>query len=131
MPICCARFERHRGKMYSRRLYPYRGLQMNSRLYQPTYFRSWYILSRFKKSISSLVTKMYQLQDQKSRHKAFYFVNLKNKKILNLTYISHCRRKYFFRIISSSDESVILLPGKVCTENFLSLLLLLFSFYSK
>ena len=29
------------------------------------------------------------------------------------------QREYFFRIISSTDESIILLPAKVCTEKLL------------
>ena len=58
-----------------------------------------------------------QLQDQNRRMKLF---PCQLKKYINTEVNMHfsLQRGYFSRIISSTDESVILLPAKVCTEKF-------------
>ena len=61
---------------------------------------------------------MDQLKDQKPKHEAF-LVNLKHMLILNLTYISRFRGKYFLRVIPSTDGWDLLFTGKVCTEKLL------------
>ena len=66
------------------------------------------------KTISSLVTKKHQLQDQKSKNEAFPC----NVKIYINTELNIHFPLYFFRIISSTDELGFLLPGKICNEKF-------------
>ena len=61
---------------------------------------------------------MHQLQDQNRSMKLF---PCQLKKYINTEVNMHflLQSGYFFRIISSTDESVILLPAKVCTKKFL------------
>ena len=70
------------------------------------------------KTISSLVTKKHQLQDQKSKHEPS---SLSTYRYINTEVNMHfsLQREYFFRIISSTDESIILLPDKVCIDKLL------------